>query len=480
MLCLAGCSGKSVQESSPETERITPAKEGADEEEEPTAPQAAETGSRITPFPTQTAPKGDILIPSAPGQTETSPGPAYSTLLSDQIIVATDLHYLAKELTDFGEAFEEKIHSDDGKVTDYVWEITDAFLDEVTEAKPQALVLLGDLTLNGELASHEALAEKLKKVERAGIPVVVIPGNHDINNPQAVSFKGKEMVPAQTTTAEAFARIYGEFGYDEARSRDPNSLSYLYELTNGTRLLMLDSCQYENGNLVGGMIRQESYEWIEEVLEEAVDEEHPVLVCAHHNLLEESRVYEENCTIEHAEELEQTLESWGTSLFLSGHLHVQHAREDDYYGLQEIVTSALSIYPCQYGILDFQDYDTYSYQAKVTDVTSWADSKEIPDSNLQEFSEYASDFLQETYYRQAVEDLQDYELTAEEKEEMAELYAVVNVAAVEGHACDLADWVLEQEAYQQWMDYERTDTLAMYLSEILEDAEMDFREIREP
>ena len=55
--------------------------------------------------------------------------------LNPEIIIASDIHYLAKELTDFGAGFEDKVNHGDGKVTTYVWEITDAFLDEVIKRK---------------------------------------------------------------------------------------------------------------------------------------------------------------------------------------------------------------------------------------------------------------------------------------------------------------------------------------------------------
>ncbi len=65
----------------------------------------------------------------------------------------------------------------DGKVTNYIWEITDAFVEEVLNERPDAVILSGDLSYNGEKASHIELAEKLSKIEDAGIPVLVIPGN---------------------------------------------------------------------------------------------------------------------------------------------------------------------------------------------------------------------------------------------------------------------------------------------------------------
>lgn len=146
-----------------------------------------------------------------------------------EIILATDVHYFAKELTDFGQAYQTMAEQGDGKLALYVWEITDAFLDEMVERKPQTLILSGDLTLEGERGSHEALASKLERVKEAGIQVLVIPGNHDINNPKAAAYKGSDAIPVVQTTPDDFREIYGEFGYQDAISCDPNSLSYMAE-----------------------------------------------------------------------------------------------------------------------------------------------------------------------------------------------------------------------------------------------------------
>ena len=103
----------------------------------------------------------------------------------ENIMLGTDIHYFSDSLTDGGPRFQEMVEYGDGKVVTYIDQITDAFLDEVVKLRPDALVLSGDLTLNGEKASHKDLAEKLHRVENNGIPVLVIPGNHDINNRQA-------------------------------------------------------------------------------------------------------------------------------------------------------------------------------------------------------------------------------------------------------------------------------------------------------
>ncbi len=125
--------------------------------------------------------------------------------------------------------------------------------------------------------------------------------------------------PVVQTTPDDFREIYGDFGYQDAISCDPNSLSYMAETPDGTWLLMLDSCQYENGNKGGRYDPYRNLQLDEEILDQAWYEERNVIAVAHHNLLDESRIYEEDCTIEHSDELERFLDDWDVELFLSGH-----------------------------------------------------------------------------------------------------------------------------------------------------------------
>ena len=70
------------------------------------------------------------------------------------------------------------------------------------------------------------------------------------------------------------------------------------------RLLMLDSCKYSPVNKIGGMIKAErAYDWIDDQLEKAWEDGVILLPVAHHNILDESKIYVEDCTIEHSEEL---------------------------------------------------------------------------------------------------------------------------------------------------------------------------------
>lgn len=351
--------------------------------------------------------------------------------------------------------------------------------------KPDVIILSGDLTLNGEKESHKELVKKLEQVEKAGVQVVVIPGNHDINNKSAASFDGRSRQPAQIITADEFAKIYNDFGYEEALDRDPASLSYTYNLGPDMRLLMLDSCQYSPVNKVGGMIKTETYNWIDNQLEKAWEDGVILLPVAHHNLLDESKIYVEDCTIEHGEELVDRLEEEDIPLFLSGHLHVQHyMRDEEDRGIYEIVTSSLSTPPCQYGVLEYRDDETFSYHTQKVDMEKWARKHKSTDENLLNFNTYAPAALKTIFYNQSYDAMKDSEeeetgdifvkLTKSQKEQMSEVYAQLNAACYGGKAYEIVKEVTGTAAYKMWQEYCYPMILFEYLEYIVEDAVKDY------
>ena len=96
----------------------------------PDGEDEAETGKPQHPLPE--------TIPAFPGEGQeegASGGPgvdeeeAYQW--ENRAIIATDIHYLSRELTDGGSGFQYMVEHGDGKVVTYIEPITDAFLEEV-------------------------------------------------------------------------------------------------------------------------------------------------------------------------------------------------------------------------------------------------------------------------------------------------------------------------------------------------------------
>ncbi|ADL05012.1 metallophosphoesterase [Lacrimispora saccharolytica] len=394
------------------------------------------------------------------------------------VVVASDVHYYSPELTDYGEAFEEMQKRDDGKLVNYIPKLMDAFTAEMEGLKPSAVVLSGDLTLNGEKAGHEALAQKLEILEEKGVKVLVIPGNHDINNYASASYFGKEKEVADIVDPKGFYDIYRRFGYDQAISRDENSLSYVYELDEKNWLLMLDSAQYEPLNKVGGRIKQETLGWMKAQLEEAGKQGITVIPIAHHNLLKESILYPEDCTLENSQDVIALLESYRIPLYISGHLHLQRTKKykpepgesKDAYHISEVVADSFAISPCRYGVLQWTEDGRLVYTPRAMDVEGWARKEGITDENLLNFKEYGMKFLTEVISSQVSGKIKN--LPEEQVVKMAELYGDINRAYCEGVPVDGTE-VRSEEAFRLWQRNLPDSRMFAEIGKILKDTGHD-------
>ena len=253
------------------------------------------------------------------------------------IMVATDLHYLSKSINDGGEAFCNVISKGDGKVMTYIEEIVDAFVLEVIKRKPDALLLLGDLTFNSERISHIELAAKLERVVFAGVPVYLIPGNHDINHERCMGFHGSEVYKVESVSQKEFQEIYRHCGYDRAEYFDKSSASYVAKLSESLYVIMLDTNSYSQ-NYLG----EEALIWLENVLKEISKPDVHILGVSHQNLLEHNFMFTEGFMIKNAQRIEELYKKYNVKLNLSGHMHIQHIEDR---GVAEIVTSSLAVAP---------------------------------------------------------------------------------------------------------------------------------------
>ena len=338
-----------------------------------------------------------------------------------RIFIATDSHYISPALTDHGAYFTKMVESGDGKMVMVIDEIVDAFVDEVIAAKPDCLILSGDLTFNGAKKSHEDLAEKLRRIDQSGIPVLVLPGNHDLYRYSAAHFEGDSFTRVESATSKDFTSIYHDLGFDAAISRDPYSLSYIAEPVPGVRILMLDT----NTQSLEGGVTHSTLLWLEKMLASAPADGAKVIAVSHHNLYAHSSLLNRGYVISNAEQLRALYERYGVSINLSGHLHIQHTITDR--SIPEIATSSLAVSPCQYGVMEIADGQGV-YSTKAVDVSSWAKANGKTDENLLAFPKYAAAFFAATASGQSAAQLAgDSEQSA-----MATFLANVNAAYFSG------------------------------------------------
>lgn len=401
--------------------------------------------------------------------------------------ITTDIHYISKDLTDGKEAFQQSIKGGDGKNLDYTEELVNALSYDIEKKRPEVLIISGDLTNNGEKKSHMNLAEKLKKIESLGTSVYVIPGNHDILNPWARSFKEDSQYLTDTITDKDFKNIYADFGYKEAISRDKNTLSYLAAPSDDVWLLMLDTCQYKNNTTLGspqldGRITEETYQWIKKCTEMAKAKKAQIITVMHHNLLNHSQVIKAGFTLNNNEEAIDKFQGFGLNLVLSGHIHIQdissYTKNDN--TIYDVVTNALSVYPNQYGILKYSASSGFDYSTSRADVEGWAKQANVKDEKLTNFKEYSKKLFGDKAYSKAYFNAEAAgAYSDEELYEMADTMRQLNLNYFAGTESINSSAIINSPGFKLWQA-SNSNFNQRYSSSILNDKDTDDNKLHIP
>jgi 3',5'-cyclic AMP phosphodiesterase CpdA len=345
-------------------------------------------------------------------------------------VVASDLHFISPSLTDNGSKFVAFNEAGDGKTMLYSSEVVDAFLAEVKSLRPDVLILSGDLSFNGAYASHQDLAGKLDQLVAGGIPVLVIPGNHDINNPYAYSFSGETYSSVRNTTAKEFEQFYYHEGYEQARSRDETTLSYVYEARKDLWLLFLDT-----NSVKMDYLQDSTLQWMKAQLALADEAGIKTIGITHQNVLTHNPLFTHGEVINGNTDIISYFHHYGVKLNLAGHLHIQHVTESN--DVTEILTSSLMVSPNHYGVVS-ADASGLHYQAKSVDVSSWAKAQGKKDSNLLEYASYSASYFNKISSSRVTTRLEDATaLSMEDRQAMAEAFVSLNSAYFAGTPLDL-------------------------------------------
>lgn len=380
---------------------------------------------------------------------------------SVRIVVASDLHYLSQALTDNGPLFRRVVEHGDGKLMLDIEAITEAFIEQMISEHPDAVVLTGDLSFNGEAQSLADLAEKLGRLQEAGIPVLVIPGNHDVRRSGTYRYSGDSYEPVPNASADDFRKLYAAFGPQQASSVDTLSGSYVWEAAEGLRLLLLDT-----NSVVVNFFPSESLDWLESELREANEAGAQVICFSHQNLLIHNSMFVFGYQISNADAVMELLAQYGVLANLCGHVHIQHALDGP---VPEILTSPLSLVPCRYGLLVW-DGAGLTYEARSVDVSAWARLHGRTEEQLLSFDTYAAESFYQIYYRQIADGLAEVELPDGASERMARCFADTNLAYFTGTMSE-RDRLLTELDF--WVSVAGESFETAYLRGILQDESPD-------
>ncbi len=341
------------------------------------------------------------------------------------LMVATDLHLLTPEYMG-GSSFQTMLSKSDMKLTEYADVLTDALIEQAEKDRPDALILTGDLTFNGAKKSHELLAEKLKQLTDRGIKVLVLPGNHDIENPSAADWSGDEAVKAEAITPEEFRTIYQNDGYADAIYTDSSSLSYVSALSDTCWILMLDSAEYEKNSMLsysGGMIREETIEWLKPILKEAEKNGITVLSAMHHSLTDlvpSSDAYQ----IENADEVQKLYAKYHVQVNFCGHTHFQAYRSIEVSGVEEtdLMTGSLDVYQHLYGTVKLTTGESLEYHVVPLDMQAYAEAHQLSDPFFEDFDANSSAVFRTRVVQRLTDLFADTGLDEETQKKLLDLF----------------------------------------------------------
>lgn len=313
-----------------------------------------------------------------------------------KIGVFSDPHYFDPSLGTTGAAFEEYI-SRDRKLLAESDAILNSTISELILEDVDIVLIPGDLTKDGELQSHQKFSQHLQLLEATGIKVYVVPGNHDINNPHAMSYQGDNAAPVANISPEEFSQIYSDYGYAEAIAKDPNSLSYVAEPIEGLWLIGMDACIYENNLFeghpeTGGAFKQETYTWIKSKIEEGVSNGKTLLGMMHHGLTEHflgQKLLFTQFVVDDHEIIRSEFAELGLKVVFTGHFHAQdivkYRSGQDF--IFDIETGSSVTWPSPYRIIELNSNGTLNITSKhITQINYDTDGKP--------FQVYAKDYLE--------------------------------------------------------------------------------------
>jgi len=284
-----------------------------------------------------------------------------------RIAVVSDIHVMAPELLEKeGKAFDSYV-SRDRKMLKESSSILKELTRQLLEAKPQLVLISGDLTKDGEYSSHHYLVENcLNTLNTAGIRTLVVPGNHDVNNPNAFSFNGDTQQQVKTITPKEFAECYADYGYGKSIARDKYSLSYVSEPFENLRILAIDACEYEDNDfknnkcITGGRIKPETMDFIRKQVADAKIKGIQIFAMMHHGLVQHWKGQEDmmkDYLIDDWSSHADAFAEMGLNVVFTGHFHAQDIVKHEFGNafVYDIETGSTLTYPCPYRLISMKN-----------------------------------------------------------------------------------------------------------------------------
>jgi 3',5'-cyclic-AMP phosphodiesterase len=236
-------------------------------------------------------------------------------------------------------------------------ELLDATIAQVNQAGVDAVLVLGDLTRDGESFNHEVARGLLAKL---ATPYYIVIGNHDHlrQRKPGVSYPDTKYFDRDETVS-----FYAKQGFPQGNPNYRVSLPGTVDLLvlNSSRTLAeLDAAGEELAKQDSGWLATAQLSWLDLELNSVRLAGRFPLVALHHSITDHSPAEQhghilsgffKSWQLQNAVQLREVLSKYSVPLVLSGHLHAQSVNQVD--GMTNLVTAASVSYPHAWRLLTF-------------------------------------------------------------------------------------------------------------------------------
>ena len=302
--------------------------------------------------------------------------PWMTTQAGKKIFLMADPHVMNPSLVDSPDNLAWQAYlANSKKMDDLSAPVMDRMTQLIISERPDLLLIAGDLTKDAEIESHDYITNKLTEIKEAGIPICVIPGNHDYSyQGESQVYRNNTSTHTKTVNKNLIPERYKDFGYGAGTEIHESTLSYATQLWPGLTLIGIDTGQTAK-------IEEDAVTWVCKKAIEAKKKGDQVIVMMHHSLMPHiywQQTIHANSVIEDHENIRDQLMAAGVKVVLSAHYHVSDITRYTDAGGQEIYdicTGSSISYPCDYRILTFDDqFKTLQISTKsLTDLEGYED-----------------------------------------------------------------------------------------------------------
>ncbi|MCH5316742.1 MAG: metallophosphoesterase [Eubacterium sp.] len=283
-----------------------------------------------------------------------------------KITFIADTHHYSKTLGTTGKAYELRSGSDQ-KCLAETGEIIDSAFKQIAESDTDAVFILGDLSNNGERASHVEFREKLYDLKKSK-PVFVITATHDWccdGNPRR--FDGDTVSnDVEVMRSDELPEFYKDFGPAQAIDSfitKIGTICYTVQLGNKLRVLCLNDDKNENDH---AGFTEDCWQWIERQIENAKCDGCMIIGAEHHLLMPHISplIAIGSVCVADRDHVASRFADTGLKYMFVGHSHMQSTAKftsEKGNTITEVNVGSLCGYPAPIVTVTVNDNDTITY-----------------------------------------------------------------------------------------------------------------------